>query len=178
MYCWGDNELPEYAHGIIKFYDEKDITHENYDKYLQSIKHLLPPKLVQYYQEEYTNKKHNIWLLNRFHDFKITEIRFKGNSNLYRNTNDEIHLDLCSGGMFDYHFEFSDIISCRTAFSDLQKYAWSQFECFGAIVDCELSLSKDGFPVMQFDTSTGFEFYIEFDRVKITKKKRKHRNRR
>ncbi len=173
MYYWDDNEFPEYAHGIIKFYDENDKTGENYDKYLQSIKHLLPPSLVKYFQEEYTKPHPDMFLPNRFHDCAIVEIRFRGNSNVYRKTYDEVILDLSLGRMFDYHIEFSDIMSCRTAFSDLEKYGCDDYECFGEIIDCELSLSKDGFPVMQFDTSTGFEFYIEFDRVKITKKKRR-----
>lgn len=173
MYYWGDNEFPEYAHGIIKFYDEKDITHESYDKYFHSINHLLPPNLVKYFQEEYTKPFPDMYAPNRFHDCAIVEIRFKGNSNVYRHTCDEVILDLSLGRMFDYHIVFNDIVSCRTAFSELEKYTCEPYDYFGEIIDCELSLSKDGFPVMQFDTSTGFEFYIEFDRVKITKKKRR-----
>ena len=136
---------------------------EEYSQYLNTITKQLPKMLLKYYNESYSEYKHN-----RFHDCVIKELCFFGKSQFYKNTNDEIKLVLMLGNKIEYTLYFSKIVSINISLKN-QDYFIDNFGFLGEILDCRLGVSNMNYTI-EFCTSTSIELFLEFKKVRCSKK--------
>lgn len=137
---------------------------DEYLQYFDSIKKELPAKLVKYYEEGYSLDEHNY-----FHDCIVKKIEFNNNENFYKNEEDSIKLTLSLDGAIEYNLNFKNIGLIETKFNNRNNFYRDQL--FGEIIHCKLGLTDEKNYLIEFDTSTGFEFKLEFKKVDVKKLK-------
>ncbi len=138
---------------------------ENYEVYLESIADYLPKKFYKYYNEPYSETRHN-----RFHDCGIKEIKFSGDSFFYKSSDDTIKLVLNLGDVIEYVIDISDIISINVDYHmDKDLLSERGLNVIGEILDCFVKLLADNKYGFEFITTSGFYMLIEFGKVKIKK---------
>jgi hypothetical protein len=140
-------------------YDQFDFKNEEYDMYFNSIKNQLPKQLVEIFSEEY-----NGYLNNRFHDCTIKELSLIGSSQYYKQAYDSIYL-VIELGEIEYRIEFFKIKKLNI----LNQNNHNIKMLLGEILLCELGI-EGSFYTFEFFTSTAMQLYVEFNKVKITKK--------